>query len=343
MKTLAAVTRSGYVESIHQGYICVVDENGKVEYQQGDIDTRIFFRSSAKPIQLIPFIHSGGAKAMDYSLKELAIACASHTGEAQHQQTVLKILERLGLDADALHCGVMSPYNPEENKRLIAKNEKPSTLHASCSGKHAAMLAYCKFKDYDISNYENPSHPLQQEILETLSEFTDEAADSISIGTDGCGLPIFMLPVRKIALSYARITKYSQDEKSKYFNTCRTIFEAMNEHPEMVAGTKEFCTELMKATKGKLIAKIGAEAVYCLGIKDRNLGVCVKIADGGERAVFPVVMQLLLELNVLDSSEYQKLEHWHKFELKNHRDEHVGDILPVFHQHDEVYPGKKIN
>lgn len=342
MVTLAAVTRSGFVESIHQGYICVVDGDGKVVYQKGDIDTRIFFRSSAKPIQVIPFIQSGGAKAMNYTLKELAIACASHTGEAQHQETVLKILERLGLDADQLHCGVMSPYNPEENKKLIAKNEKPTTLHASCSGKHTAMLAYCKYRGYDITDYENPDHPLQKEILKTLCEFTGEPEKSISIGVDGCGLPIFMLPVRKMALSYARITKYSQDEKNQYYDACRTIFEAMNAHPEMVAGTKEFDTELMEVTKGKLIAKIGAEAVYCLGIKNGNLGICVKIADGGERAVYPVVMQILLELGVLDKSEYSKLEHWHKFELKNHRDEHIGDIIPVFHLKEEVYPGKKI-
>ncbi|NMA67596.1 MAG: asparaginase [Clostridiaceae bacterium] len=342
MKTLAAVTRGGFVESIHQGFICVVDSTGEIIYQKGDINTEIFFRSSAKPIQVIPFIQSGGAQKMGFSLKEIAIACASHTGEAMHQETVLGILERLGLNTDDLHCGVMSPYNPDENKRLIARNEKPTTLHVSCSGKHAALLAYCKYKGYDIKTYEKKDHPIQQEIIKALSFFTDESEDSIKIGTDGCGLPIFLLPVKKMALSYARLIQYAKDKSSEYHNTCKTIFEAMNEHPEMVAGTKEFCTELMQVTKAKLIAKIGAESVYCLGIKDRNLGVCIKIADGGERAIFPVVMELLLELNVLDGIEYEKLKHWHKTELLNHRQEHVGDILPVFRNSDEVYIGQKI-
>ncbi|NLM75693.1 MAG: asparaginase [Clostridiaceae bacterium] len=342
MKTLAVVTRGGYVESIHQGFICVVDSEGRVIYQKGDINTSIFFRSAAKPIQIIPFIHSGGAQKMGYSLKEIAIACASHTGEVMHQETVLGILRRLGLNTDDLHCGIMSPYNHDENKRLIARNEKPTVLHVSCSGKHAAMLAYCRYKGYDIRTYEKPDHPVQKEILKTLSYFTGEEEDTIATGTDGCGLPIFMLPIKKIALSYARIVQYAQDRNSEYYEACKTIFEAMNEYPEMVAGTKEFCTELMQATKGKLIAKIGAESVYCVGVKDKKLGMCIKIADGGERAVFPVVMEMLLELDVLDKSEYEKLKHWHRAELLNHRKENVGDIIPVFRQNDDIYIGQKI-
>lgn len=342
MKTLAVVTRSGFVESIHQGYICVVDTEGRIIYRKGDINTKIFFRSAAKPFQVIPFIQSGGAREMGFTLKEIALACASHTGEAMHQETVMGILDRLGLNTDDLHCGIMSPYNEDENKRLIAVNEKPTVLHASCSGKHAAMLAYCIYKGYDISTYEKPDHPVQKEILKTVSNFTDEDEKSIETGTDGCGLPIFLLPIKKIALSYARIVQYAQDPESHYHESCRTVFEAMNEHPEMVAGTNEFDTELMQTVKGRLIAKIGAESVYCVGIKDRKLGMCVKIADGSERAVFPVVMEMLLELGVLSSSEYEKLRHWHKPELLNHRREHTGDIIPVFRKNDDIYIGQKI-
>ncbi len=332
MNTLAVVTRNDYVESIHQGIICVVDSSGKILYQKGDTGTRIFYRSSAKPIQVIPFIQSGGARAMGYSLKEIAIACASHTGHSSHQKTVLEILKRLNLEKTDLHCGIMSPYNKEERNRLISLGEKPSALHASCSGKHTAMLAFSKYLGADISHYEDLSHPVQQEVIKTISQFTDEAIDSITVGTDGCGLPIYMLPVNKIALSYARLAAFAQDEENSYHQTCKTIFDAMTQYPDMVAGPDEFCTELMQATGDKLIGKIGAEAVYCLAIKRGSLGICVKIADGGERAVFPVVMQLLLELNILDKAEYEKLKHWHKAELLNNLEEHIGDIVPVFHR-----------
>lgn len=330
MNTLAVVTRNRYVESIHQGYICVVDAAGKVLYQRGDTGTSIFFRSSAKPIQVIPFIQSGAAEAMSYSLKEIAIACASHNGEQTHQQTILTILRRLNLNKTDLHCGAISPYNEEENKRLITQGEQPSTLHASCSGKHTAMLAFSKYLGVDISHYENISHPVQQEVLKTIAEFTDQDVKSIPTGIDGCGLPIYMLPIDKIALAYARLTSYANDEKSNWHHTCNTIFDAMTTYPDMVAGTGEFCTELMQATKGKLIGKIGAEAVYCLGIRKGNMGVCIKIADGNERAVYSVVMQLLLELDVLDNIGYEKLKHWHTPDLMNNHKEHIGNIVPVF-------------
>lgn len=342
LTTLAAVSRSGYIESVHQGILCVTDPSGKIIYSRGDTKTHIFFRSSAKPLQVIPFIQSGGARSMNYTPEEIALACSSHSGHSEHQAVVRRILKRLDLTMTDLHCGTMSPYNEEENKRLIAQKEEPSPLHASCSGKHTAMLAYCKFRGWDIARYEALEHPLQQEILRIISEFTDEESETISIGTDGCGLPIFMLPVEKIALSYARLTQFAQHDQSVYHDSCRCIYEAMVEHPKMVAGPGEFCTELMEATHGKLIGKVGAEAVYCLGIKKGSLGVCIKIADGNERAVYPVVIQLLLELGVLTKEEHEKLKQWHKTELTNNLKEHIGDIIPVFHKGEPKALGDKI-
>lgn len=339
METLAVVTRSGYVESIHKGYISVVDSDNNIIYEKGNTNMRIFFRSAAKPIQIIPFIQSGGARATGYSLKEIAVGCASHSGQPEHQKTVEGILKRLNLEKSDLHCGVMGPYNEEEKRRLLSSGEEPSTLHVSCSGKHAAMLAYSKYLGSDISHYEDPSHPVQQKILKTISEFTDEKVDSIPVGIDGCGVPICMLPINKIALAYARLAGYARDRDSIYHETCKTIFEAMTGYPEMIAGEGEFCTELMRTTGDRLIGKVGAEAVYCLAIKKGNLGVCVKIADGGERAVWPVVMQLLLELKVLEASEYEKLKKWHKAELVNNLKEHIGNIIPVFQNNRELHLG----
>ena len=338
MEQLAAVTRNKYIESLHYGYICVVDSEGKVIYKKGDINTVFFFRSSAKPIQIIPFIQSGGAKAMGYTSKEIAIGCASHTGEPAHQETVLNVLKRLNLDVKDLRCGIKRPYNEDENNRLIFNEEKPSPLHSGCSGKHAAKHLGC-----DISDYNKASHPVQQEVLKTISFFTDQKIDKIPIGVDGCGLPIFILPIYNMALSYARLTRYSQDPDSIYHEACKSVFEAMNEHPEMVAGTGEFCTELMQYTNGKLIAKIGAEAVYCLGIKEKNLGICIKIADGSERAIYPVVMQLLLELNIISDNEYEKLKHWHMTKLLNGLDEHIGYIIPVFQKDEVLSLGSRVN
>lgn len=339
---LAAVTRNRHVESVHYGCICVVDAQGRIIYRKGDPDTKFYFRSSAKPIQVLPFIKSGGAAAMDFSLKEIAIACASHSGEEMHQKTVQGILERLGLDQSSLHCGTSVPYNRDESNRLIKAGKEPSPLHAGCSGKHAAMLAYSIYLGSDISNYEKIGHPVQQEVLRTIGFFADEDPDGIPLGIDGCGLPIFLLPLRKMALSYAKLMKFADEPGNPYHKACKTVCDAMISYPEMISGSKGFCTELMRVTRGKLIGKIGAEAVYCLGIKEGCLGACVKIADGGERAVYPVVIQLLLELGFLNRDEYEKLKRWHHIGVMNNLKEHVGDIIPVFQLDKPVSLGDKL-
>jgi L-asparaginase II len=330
MKPLAVVTRNDYIESIHYGYVCVVDSSGRVLYNLGDYNTRIFFRSSAKPVQIIPFIQSGAANAFNFSKKEIAIACSSHSGQKFHQETIREILLKLGLNEANLHCGIMSPYSEEENKRLLAQMQSPSVYHCSCSGKHSAMLALAKFRGHNTNDYEKITNPVQQEILKVIAEFADQKSHSIPIGTDGCGAPIYLLPINKIALSYARLVNHSQNPESPYHQSCKTVFESMTQFPEMVAGNYEFCTELMQVTGDKLIGKVGCEAVYCLGIKEGNLGVCVKIIDGNERAVYPVVIQVLKELEILSSTEFNSLKHWYRQALKNNLGEITGEILPGF-------------
>ena len=330
MEPLAAVTRNNYIESVHYGLVCIVDSTGKILYKLGDPNTKIYFRSSAKPIQVIPLIQSGAYKELGLSKKEIAIACASHSGQKIHQSTAGEILNKLDLLYTDLHCGTMLPYNEEEQKRLLAENVAPSVFHCSCSGKHAAMLALSKYRGLSIKDYENITHPIQQEILKTISEFTGEALNTITTGIDGCGLPIYLLPIYSIALSYARLVNYAQDTTHPYSDSCNLVFDAMNQYPEMVAGDFEFCTELMRVTNGKLIAKVGSEAVYCIGIKNNNLGICVKISDGNERAVYPIVIQLLRELRIIDENEFSRLKHWHKPILKNNLGDKIGEISTIF-------------
>lgn len=330
MKPLVVVTRNHIIESIHNGLVCVTNAEGRVLHQIGDIHTKIFFRSCAKPIQVIPVIKSGAAKALGLSLKDIAIACASHSGQKFHQETVQDMLKKLELDESNLHCGIMAPYNEAENKRLISEGLSPSAFHCTCSGKHSFMLALGKYRGIDLNRYEDIANPVQQEILKTVAHFSGEKAASIPTGTDGCGAPIYLLTVYRIALSYARLMQYAQDAASEWHSSGKTVFDAMTQYPEMVAGEGEFCTELMQVTKDKLIGKVGAEGVYCLGIRDRKLGICIKIADGNERAVYPAAMQALRELDILDDKEFTMLKHWHTPVLKNHPGMQTGEIIPVF-------------
>jgi L-asparaginase II len=330
MFPLAAVTRNNYVESIHFGYICVSDSDGRIIYSLGDYKTQVYFRSSAKPIQAIPLVQSGAADAFGLSKKEISLACASHSGQEVHQQTVLEILSKLDLVEESLQCGIMQPYNEKERKRLEAEGKIPTSLHCSCSGKHAGMLALTKFRGCTLEDYNRKDHPIQREILEAVAEFTDMNPDSIPLGVDGCGVPVYLLPINKIALSYARMVDYAQQTNHPYYKSCKRIIEAMMEYPEMVAGDYEFDTELMNVTNSKLIAKVGCEAVYCLGLMEKKLGICIKIIDGTERAIYPVVLQLLMDHDILTTEEYDKLKHWHNYSIKNNLNETIGEVVPVF-------------
>lgn len=345
MLPLVAVTRSNYIESIHFGYICVSDSSGKILFSVGDPKTQIYFRSSAKPIQALPLVNTGAAAAFGLSQKELSLVCASHSGQEMHQQGTLNILSKLDLNEEAMHCGVMEPYNVEESKRLKAEGKEPSKLHCSCSGKHAGMLALTKFRGYTLEDYDQKEHPVQKEILEAIAEFSDMNVNDIPLGVDGCGVPIYLLPMDKIALSYARLVSYAQQPDHKYYSACKTIVEAMIEYPEMVAGDYEFDTVLMQAAKPKLIGKVGCEAVYCLGLMEKKLGICIKVIDGNERAVYPVVIQILKDLDVLNEEEYDRLKTWHKYAIKNNLSETIGEVVPVYQLQraalDEVVLGKQ--
>ena len=334
MKALAAVTRNNYIESIHYGYACVVDADGNVLYHAGDYNTSIFFRSSAKPIQVLPLVKSGAADAFKFSLADIAIACASHSGQKKHQLKVGEILNLINLNESSLHCGTMVPYNEEESKRLISEKQQPTVFHCSCSGKHAAMLALAKYRGYALDEYERFSHPIQQEILEAIVYMTGVDGSSIRRGVDGCGAPIYTLSIHQIALAYARLTAYSQEPGHPWYKACKTVFEAMTEHPDMVSGDYEFCTELMEAAGGKLIGKVGCEAVYCVGAKAGNLGICIKIVDGNERAVYPVVIQLLKDFDILNEDEITRLERWFKLSLKNNLGEEIGEVRSVLSIHE---------
>ncbi len=330
MEPLAVATRNDYIESIHYGYITIVDASGKILYSLGNPKTKIYFRSSAKPIQAIPLLQSGAAEAFGFSLQEIALVCASHSGQNYHQQATTDILRRLNLEPKHLHCGIMIPYNEEEHQRIVRDHTVPTVLHCSCSGKHAGILALSKYRGYAIDHYEDFSHPVQGEILEAIAYFADESADSIPRGKDGCGIPIYLLPMDKIALTYANLIQWSKDSQHRYHRACKTVVNAMTQFPEMVSGDHEFCTELMQNTGNKIIGKVGSEAVYCLGIQNGSLGVCIKIVDGNERAIYPVVIEVLKSLGILNDKELAMLKEWHRPLLKNNLDEVIGEIVPVF-------------
>ncbi len=330
---LAEVIRGETVESIHRGHLIVVSGEGKIVAQIGDPQNVTFFRSSAKPFQLIPFLTSGAAEKFGFSEKGIALACGSHSGEHFHVETAREMLAKIGLRESDLQCGAHLPFNDAEAERMIKADIPPTQLHNNCSGKHAAMLGLAKFTGADIENYYLPENSVQQKILETVSLFSDVPLDEIKIGIDGCGAPNFALPVSAMAKSFAKLVfpPATFDEKTR--KACRTIVSAMTNFPEMIGGTERLDTLIMQTLSSQIISKVGAEGVYTAGVLPSprwktGLGIAFKIEDGEDKRARPVVaLELLRQLGILDA---ESLKRFSPMAIENRRGDKVGKVVAKF-------------
>ena len=196
-------------------------------------------------------------------------------------------------------------------------------------GKHLGNIAACKAMGWSIENYSDFDHPVQQDILETISEFSGYPKEKIYIGVDGCGVPVFGVPLKNMALAYARIfdTGFLNGE---YKDEQELLYDAVKKHPDMIAGDGRIDTELIRATSGDHFGKMGSDGVFCVHVHSKGLGISIKIQDGGVRAVDPVVIETLKQLGTLSDEVLGKLRKFHYPPVKTWGVDTVGFIQPVF-------------
>jgi L-asparaginase II len=336
-ESLVEVTRGGITESRHRGHIVAVEFDGTVAAYLGAPETVTYLRSSAKPHQAIPLIASGAADRFGFTEKEVALACASHNGEPMHTELAASMLAKIGLGPEALKCGVHEPYSAEVAQSLREKGEAPNVLQNNCSGKHAGMLALALHLGAPTETYDEPTHPVQLAIGKVVSQFCGVALEDIAIGTDGCGVPVFGITVKAMALMYARLVSPPQDFEEDIRKACTRIVSAMTTYPELIGGTSErLDTEMMRAANGRLISKVGAEGVYTVGVLPcddwpRGLGLALKIEDGDDRRARPtVVIESLRQLGVLADESLEAVSRYAFYPVLNRRGDVVGEVTPEF-------------
>jgi L-asparaginase II len=333
------LTRGEIVESIHSGAVAVVTKDGELYASCGDPELVTYMRSSAKPFQVLPLVEAGGMKHFGFSLAELALMCASHSGTETHTSLANAIQEKAGVGELDLMCGIHPPTDENAAEALRKRGESPTPNHNNCSGKHSGMLALARLKNWPVDHYIDPIHPVQQLILQVIAEMCAYPMEEIELGIDGCSAPNFALPIQHAAQGFARLMD-PIDLPEERANACRTIVQAMTSHPEMIAGPGRFDTLLMQATGGRLLTKGGAEGYQAVGIppgvlsKDSPaLGVAVKIADGDPRgrARPAVVLEVLRQLGALDEAELKVMQSFGPASwLYNWRKLTVGESRPVF-------------
>ncbi|QEK13676.1 asparaginase [Crassaminicella thermophila] len=326
---VAEVYRGEIMESSHLGHIAVVDWKGKLLYSGGNPYRITYARSSIKPIQAIPIVETGTADRFHLSDADLALNCASHSGEIKHTNGILSMLRRGGIGVDSLQCGEHIPLRKDVYENLIKQGEKLTPLYNNCSGKHVGMLLTAIHMGEPLENYYKIEHPVQQRIIKTLSEIAKYPIDKIQIGIDGCGVPVHAMPLERLAYAFARMTKPKclGEIRAK---ACERITNAMMNHSDLVAGTGRFCTEFMKTAKGRMFGKAGAEAVYLIGDKKTGIGVAIKIEDGNARAMYTVALEVLRQLDLITKEELEELRDYYMPKVRNARNEEVGRIVPSF-------------
>lgn len=319
------VYRGDMIESRHTVHAVICDPLGNTIAHAGQPGMCTYWRSSAKPIQALSFVAAGGAQAFGLGPADIAVICASHDGEPFHVKQVEHILQAAGFDEAALKCGVHPPLHGPSARALAERGEAPRAVHNNCSGKHAGMLAYTKLIGADPATYLDPSHPVQQRILATVEEFTGVERARIGIGVDGCGVPVFGLPLTAMATAFARLASGEGIDRA-YVDPARSVVVAMQAHPEMVAGTEGICTHLMARLAPAIVAKGGAEGVYCIGHTTSKWGLAVKVEDGASRARPPAVVEILHGLMAIGPEEERALDGHRRPIIRNHAETVVGRL-----------------
>lgn len=316
------VSRGQLVESRHRVHAAVVSADGTLSHAAGDPGMLTWWRSCAKPFQVLPLVEMGGLERLAWKTDELALACASHGGEPEHVAIAESMLRSIGLEEGDLTCGPHEPLASRGARLLRESGQRVTRIHNNCSGKHSAMLAQAVLRDLPKTGYERLEHDVQQRALQTVSDWSGVPATQLGVGVDGCGVPVFALPLANMALSYARLVTAA----ARGHASAARVVHAMTGNPFLIGGTDRFDTVLMHACRGKVLCKVGAEGVHTLALVDRGIGIAIKVEDGAQRAQYPAVLALLSELGELPDPLPDGLREFAARPVRNTRGESVGEI-----------------
>lgn len=281
---LVRVHRSGVHENTHYGSLVLLDADGAVLTQVGDVHRPVFHRSCAKPFQATALLEVG----LDLHGADLAVAAASHAGEPGHVERILALLAAGGLSEDDLACPADRPEDENARDAAVLAGQPTRRVLMNCSGKHAAMLRACLVAGWPTVGYLAPDHPLQVAVRATVTRLT--GTDPFAVGVDGCGAPVFATDLVALARGFAALVTAAPAAPE------RRVADAMRAHPWLVGGTASPDTQVMAAVPGMLV-KLGADGVQAFALPDGR-AAAFKISDGAHRARLPLIQAALARFGV---------------------------------------------
>ncbi len=322
------VLRGDRAESFHRGAGVVIDADGRIAFAFGDIDRPVYPRSAVKALQALPLVESGAADRLGLGEKEIALACASHSGENEHVMLAAGMLSKAGRDETVLECGAHWPLGEKAARALARSGRSPSALHNNCSGKHAGFVCFACASGIEPKGYVAWDHPVQREVTAALAEVTRARLDEKARGVDGCSIPTYAAPLRALAHGFARFAT-GQGLAPERAKAAARIRAAVLAHPELVAGSSRFDTEVMASLGGRAFTKTGAEGMCCAALPEVGLGLAVKADDGGGRAAQTMMAALIRRFSGFDEALNDRLTPFVALRLRNWRGIEVGALRPA--------------
>jgi L-asparaginase II len=321
---LVEVLRGELVESRHRGAVAVADADGATVLALGDVATPIYPRSAIKALQALALVESGAAEAYSFGDEELALACASHSGEPGHVAVVERMLARAGLKTSALRCGAHWPMS-QASVAALARTAEPSALHNNCSGKHAGFLCVACALGVDHTDYWRPRHLVQRHVHAVLEDMTGAALGDDRCAIDGCSVPTWALPLQNLAHAFAKFATGHALAPERAHAAAR-LRAACAQKPWHVAGTGRFCTEIMEPFGARVFVKTGAEGVYCGALPEQGLGIALKCDDGAGRAAQAVMAAIVARFLPLGDAERAALTSFVRPTLRNWNGIEIGAL-----------------
>ncbi|MBE6885064.1 MAG: asparaginase [Ruminococcaceae bacterium] len=319
--------RGSILENIHCGHICIVDERGGVVHAVGNAEQMTYYRSASKPIQALPVLMNRLDEKFGLSGEEIAIMAGSHSGESCHRDAILSMLKKAGYAEEDM---IMNPVYPEAvyaRDEMIRRGDPPRKALHNCSGKHVGlMLLAGMFGNH--RDYWHPDSKAQKEVKKCIANMAEWPEEKIEIGIDGCGVPVFAVPLRCIAFSFLKLLCPELIADECLAGAAGKMSQAMQKYPLFVKGTDTLCTLLN--SDSNVIAKGGAQGVYAFALKRERLGVVIKQADGTGDERPNIVAEILRQIHYSDKTLIEKLEHFHPSEIINDNGTVVGSRKAVF-------------
>ena len=307
-KLLVEYIRNGLVEQEHYGYLILANRERIIDYQGKTANYPFYLRSCAKPLQASLLIDYGMDKEFDMTEEEIALCCGSHAGEKIHTDIAENLLRKIGIEEKLLKCGIHAPLSKTRRDEMLIVGEKARLVHNNCSGKHIFMLGLCKMNGWNLTGYDELNHPLQQAIKNKINELCAVKSD-FPITTDGCGVPIFSMPLFNMAKGFLNLFCNPKYEKIK---------NAFLKHPYVIGGENRTDTKLIQNSKN-LIAKVGAGGLCIVVNLEKEECLVVKISDCDMKA------RELVVIDSLKNMQWAEIEA--DYSIKTLNGDRVGEIV----------------